>query len=109
MWVCRKIEPIEDTDYEYEGAEYQLVLRGNPVSNIIIINNDPNCYAYSSVLTKCQEQKIQNVKFGSRTFVFADKLDGINRLLDDIMDAEAYKKIENLIQVGDPCRLRMGK
>lgn len=72
-----------------EGMEYQLVLRGDPVSGTTLLS--------SSILTAVLLRRVldPNVEplskdfYGSRVFAFTDDLDVTNRLFHNLLDTEA--------------------
>lgn len=83
------VEPRPD-EMEYEGAEYLMVLRGDPVSQAALFSTT----IQSTMLLQRMMDDRRNVSegsYGNRSFVFADDLDAINRLYKQVADAEGWK------------------
>jgi hypothetical protein len=72
-----------------EGAEYQLVLRGDPVSQTSLLSTTIQTIMLLGRVMDTREGPSGGL-FGSRVFVFTDDLDITNRLFDNTRDAEAY-------------------
>lgn len=72
-----------------EGAEYQLVLRGDPLLQASLLSTT---IQVSMLLARMLDNDgaVSQGAFGRRAFVFTDNLDVINRLFDSLRDAEAY-------------------
>ena len=71
-----------------EGMEYQLVLRGDPVSGTSLLSTTiQTAMLLRRVLDPFNEPPSQGI-CGSRIFAFTDDLDVTNRLFHDILDAE---------------------
>jgi len=96
------IEPNED-EFEETGAEYQLALRHNPASQTGPLSATIQAVmALQRTLDVSDSARSDNPfapvssaarsagLFGSRTFVFTDKLDVTNRLFWDLLDAEGW-------------------
>lgn len=83
------VEPRVD-EMEYEGAEYLMVLRGDPVSQAALFSTTIQS---TMLLQRMMDDRreISNGSYGNRTFVFADDLDAINRLYKQVADAEGWK------------------
>ncbi|WP_035387131.1 protein DpdJ [Ferrimonas senticii] len=84
----RLIEPNNDEMTE-EGAEYLMVLRGDPVSQTSLLSTT----IQTSMLTRRildNRNKISKGVWGNKTFVFTDNLDVVNRLYHDLADAEGW-------------------
>jgi DEAD/DEAH box helicase len=77
-------------EYEEQGIEYQLLLRGDPASRASLLSTTIQA---SILLPRMLDQPASGVSkgtFGRRAFLFTDDLDVTNRLFDDLRDAEAY-------------------
>ena len=90
-----EIAPTED-ELERLSAEYQLILRGDPVSQTSLLSTSIQAaYLLARLLDAPAGQgtghaAVSGGRFGSRSFVFTDDLDVVNRLFDDLRDAEGY-------------------
>lgn len=90
-----EIAPTED-ELERMSAEYQLILRGDPVSQTSLLSTSIQAaYLLARLLDAPAGQgtgrdAVSGGRFGSRSFVFTDDLDVVNRLFDDLRDAEGY-------------------
>lgn len=77
-------------EFEESGAEYQLLLRGDPASRASLLSTTiQTAMLVARVLDPPNADAISGA-FGSRAFLFTDDLDVTNRLFDDLRDAEAY-------------------
>ena len=84
-----EINPLAD-EFEETGAEYQLMLRGDPSSRASLLSTTiQTAMLLSRVLDPPQSNRASGA-FGRRAFLFTDDLDVTNRLFDDLRDAEAY-------------------
>ncbi len=84
-----EISPHKDEMIE-EGREYQIALRGDPVSQTSLLSTAiQSLMLMGRVLDPVAGAK-SGGRFGSRLFAFTDDLDVIQRLFDDFRDAEAY-------------------
>jgi DEAD/DEAH box helicase/Helicase conserved C-terminal domain len=71
-----------------EGTEYQLALRGDPVSGTSLLSTTIlTSILLRRVLDPSQDQNSQGF-YGSRVFAFTDDLDVTNRLFHNLLDAE---------------------
>lgn len=90
-----EVAPTED-ELERLSAEYQLILRGDPVSQSSLLSTSIQAaYLLARVLDAPRgygsgRENVSHGRFGSRAFVFTDDLDVVNRLFDDLRDAEGY-------------------
>ena len=99
------LEPRYDEMVD-EGAEYILLLRGDPVSQTALLSTT----IQTSMLTRRildNKQKKSCGVWGSKTFIFTDDLDVNNRMYHALLDAEGWKlrygKLEpNLDKKGRP-------
>lgn len=84
-----------------EGAEYQLVARGDPMLQASLLSSTIQASMLVARLMDRAEAPVSDGAFGRRLFVFTDNLDVINRLFDNLRDAEAY----DIFGRPDPARL----
>lgn len=86
-----QVEHVEPSDQEMkeEGAEYVLVLRGDPVSQTALQSTTIQATMLLERLMDDERHQSRNT-WGAKTFVFADDLDVVNRLYGQIADAEGY-------------------
>lgn len=76
------------SDMIYEGAEYMLALRGDPVSQTALMSTTIQAAMLTSrILDNPRERKSHGV-FGERLFLFTDDLDVTNRTYFAMLDAE---------------------
>ncbi|MGQ1624006.1 protein DpdJ [Acinetobacter baumannii] len=83
------LEPSHDEMID-EGAEYILLLRGDPVSQSALLSTT----IQTSMLTRRildNQQKVSKGIWGTKTFIFTDDLDINNRLFHALVDAEGWK------------------
>ncbi len=90
-----EISPRLHDETEFEGAEYMLALRGDPVSRAALLSTTiQSCMLLQRCLdpkTASLEDSVSQGAFGQRTFVFTDDLDVTNRLYFDLLSAEGRK------------------
>lgn len=83
------VEPLPDEMID-EGAEYLMVLRGDPVSQTALLSTT----IQASMLTRRildTRKGCSKGTWGSKTFVFTDDLDANNRLYHQLADAEGWR------------------
>ncbi|MFK0093552.1 protein DpdJ [Pseudomonas sp. NPDC090592] len=83
------VEPLPDEMFD-EGAEYLMVLRGDPVSQTALLSTT----IQASMLTRRildARKGCSKGTWGSKTFVFTDDLDANNRLYHQLADAEGWR------------------
>jgi superfamily II DNA or RNA helicase len=75
------------SELEAEGADYQLAIRGDSGWGTSLLSTTIQTLM---LLPRVLEPRnsVQLTLAGSRVFAFSDRLDGINRLLEDLRDAE---------------------
>ncbi|WP_191326195.1 protein DpdJ [Chlorobium phaeovibrioides] len=85
--ISPKLEELES-----EGAEYMVVLRGDPVSQTALLSTTIQA---CMLIERCLDPLGPNIDesvsqglFGQRTFAFTDDLDVTNRLYFNLMSAE---------------------
>jgi len=71
-----------------EGAEYQVLLRGDPASQTSLLSTSIQSLMLIARMLDPQRDGLSGGAFGSRVFAFTDNLDVINRLFDSLRDAE---------------------
>jgi hypothetical protein len=71
-----------------QGAEYAVVLRGNPVSGRALLSTTIQTIFLTARLLESQELRERTGTSGSRVFAFTDNLDVTNRLFWDLSSAE---------------------
>lgn len=80
----------QPTELEAEGAEYQVILRGDPGSRASLLSTSIQASMLIARTLDPAQRGCSDGRFGQRLFVFTDDLDVTNRLYDDLRDAEAY-------------------
>ena len=90
----RVIRPAEQ-DFEDRGAEYALVLRGNPVSGTALLSTTIQTTFLLARLLEARNLRDRTGTSGSRVFAFTDNLDVTNRLFWDLRDAESGGRRRN--------------
>ena len=89
----RTVEITPDLDELIEsGAEYQVALRGDPVSQAALLSASIQAVMALGRCLDPPDGTLSDNLYGSRTFVFTDDLDVTHRLYDDLHDAEAYTR-----------------
>lgn len=86
------IEPHED-DLITEGMEYNIVLRGDPVSGTSLLSTSVQTAMLLGRILDNGDNPVSQGAFGSKTFAFTDKLDVINRWYYIQYDAEHNKRL----------------
>lgn len=84
-----EISPASD-EFEEAGAEYQILLRGDPASRASLLSTTIQTAMIVSRVLDPPGAHATSGAFGRRAFLFTDDLDVTNRLFDDLRDAEAY-------------------
>lgn len=90
--------PIDDVvevtpaleEFEEQGAEYQVLLRGDPASRASLLSTTIQTSMLLPRLLDPPGATGVSGAFGRRAFLFTDDLDVTNRLFDDLRDAEAF-------------------
>lgn len=77
-------------ELEEQGAEYQILLRGDPASRASLLSTTIQTSMLLPRLLDPPGVTNASGAFGRRAFLFTDDLDVTNRLYDDLRDAEAY-------------------
>lgn len=86
------IEPHEN-DLITEGMEYNIVLRGDPVSGTSLLSTSVQTAMLLGRALDNGDNPVSQGAFGSKTFAFTDKLDVINRWYYIQHDAEHGKRL----------------
>lgn len=84
-----EIGPASD-EFEESGAEYQLLLRGDPAARVSLLSTTIQTAMLVPRVLDPPNARAASGAFGRRAFLFTDDLDVTNRLFDDLRDAEAY-------------------
>jgi hypothetical protein len=84
-----EISPTPD-EFVESGAEYQLLLRGDPASRASLLSTTIQTAMLVARVLDPPNAQATSGSFGRRAFLFTDDLDVTNRLFDDLRDAEAY-------------------
>lgn len=84
-----EISPTPE-DFEEQGAEYQILLRGDPASRASLLSTTIQTSMLLPRLLDPPGASGVSGAFGRRAFLFTDDLDVTNRLYDDLRDAEAF-------------------
>ena len=83
-----------------EGAEYQVVIRGDALLEASLLSTTiQSSMLMARMMDPVRDQPSEGA-FGRRLFVFTDNLDVINRLYNNLQDAEGY----NIFGRTDPKR-----
>ena len=89
----RTVQISPDPDEMTEAsAEYQLALRGDPVSQTALLSTSIQSAILLGRMLDPRGNCVSGGSFGQRLFVFTDDLDVTHRLYDDLHDAEAYTR-----------------
>jgi hypothetical protein len=85
------VEITPDLDeFEEQGAEYQILLRGDPASRASLLSTTIQTSMLVPRVLDPPGASDASGAFGRRAFLFTDDLDVANRLYDDLRDAEAF-------------------
>ena len=83
-----KVAPSEDALTESKSAEYQLALRGDPVSGTALLSASIQALMLLRRVLDPQDEDVSGGLYGQRAFAFTDNLDVINRFYHNFLDAE---------------------
>ncbi|GHO61351.1 hypothetical protein KSC_002430 [Ktedonobacter sp. SOSP1-52] len=78
-------------DIEVEGAEYNLVLKGDPVSAKNLLSTSIQTVMLLARMLDTTDTQPSRRTYGRKIFAFADKLDVLNRWYYNELDAEKAK------------------
>ena len=84
-----EITPLDSEMFE-EGAEYQIILRGDPTLQASLLSTSIQAAMLLGRAMDSPNSEDSGHYFGRRVFAFTDDLDVTNRLFDNLRDAEAY-------------------
>lgn len=102
---CQYIYPT-DRELNFQGMEYNLVLRGDPVSSAALLSTSvQTCMLLGRMLD--WDESVSAGSWGTKIFGFADKLDVINRWYYIERDAETKKVLSQYrdikqVRLNDP-------
>jgi hypothetical protein len=84
------IDEVQPEEHEFErlAAEYQLILRGDPLSKSTLLATSIQASFLLARLMDPEATALAEGRAGHRAFVFTDDLDVTNRLNWDLTDAE---------------------
>jgi hypothetical protein len=80
-----------DDDMIEEGVEYNLVLKGDPVSGTSLLSTSVQTAMLLGRILDPMDQPVSRGAYGQKLFAFTDKLDVINRWYHIEADAETQK------------------
>lgn len=83
--VTPKVEEMRE-----EGAEYQVVIKGDPLLEASLLSTTIQSTMLLARMMDPSRDLPSSGAFGRRIFVFTDNLDVINRLYNNLQDAEGY-------------------
>jgi hypothetical protein len=83
-----KVAPREENLTESKSAEYQLALRGDPVSGTSLLSTSIQALMLLCRILDPQDEDVSGGLYGERAFAFTDNLDVINRFYHNFLDAE---------------------
>jgi DEAD/DEAH box helicase/Helicase conserved C-terminal domain len=83
-----RVALIEPLDFEEEGMEYQLVLRGDPASGTQLLSTTIQAAMLLRRTLDVRSDPVSDGAYGSKAFVFTDDLEITNRLYHATRDAE---------------------
>lgn len=102
--AVQEFKPTE-AELEYKGIEYNLAVKGDPVSGAsLLATSIQTAMLTTRLLTPRSEAKIdesddkikQSDFYGRKAFGFTDNLDSLNRWYSDTHDAETNKRLARL-------------
>lgn len=82
------VTEISGSELEARGVEYQIALRGDPVSATALLSTTIQSAMLARRILDPTGGAEQRSLFGHRVYVFTDNLDVVNRLYFDLRDAE---------------------
>lgn len=88
----RYIYPRE-ADLVEEGIEYNLVIKGDPVSGTSLLSTSVQTAMLLGRIMDPAHKPVSKGAYGQRLFAFTDKLDVINRWYHTEIDAETRKRL----------------
>lgn len=94
------VNPREDLIQE--GMEYQLILRGDPVSATSLLSTSIQATMLLRRVLDPRENPVSGGIYGKRVFTFTDDLDVTNRFFHDLLDAEGLNSWNQKIRGKNP-------
>ena len=82
-----------DEDMEEEGIEYNVVLKGDPVSGTSLLSTSVQVVMLMGRILDMSRETPSHGAYGQKVFAFTDKLDVINRWFHIERDVESPKKL----------------
>jgi DEAD/DEAH box helicase len=83
-----RVTLVEPADFDEDGMEYQLVLRGDPASGTQLLSTTIQAAMLMRRALDLRDAPVSRGVHGSKAFVFTDDLDVTNRLYHAMRDAE---------------------
>lgn len=106
-YLVAEVSPIED-DMETEGAEYMLALRGDPASRSSLLSTTIQASMLTRRMLDNAAVPVSNGMYGTRSFIFTDDIDVINRLYFQLLDAEGRYSNGNINAKKEPLAMLRG-
>jgi hypothetical protein len=100
-----EIKPLP-SHMEKEGAEYTIALRGDPVSRSALLSTTIQTAMLLSRSLDERGNRVSDGIYGTKLFAFTDKLDVINRLEPNLLDAEGRDRYGNPLATRPLAQLR---
>lgn len=105
--LVAEVSPTED-DMETEGAEYMLALRGDPASRSSLLSTTIQASMLTRRMLDNAAAPVSDGMYGTRSFVFTDDMDVINRLYFQLLDAEGRYSNGNINAKKEPLAMLRG-
>lgn len=120
--VVEKVAPNDTDMTESKSVEYQLALRGDPVSGTALLSTSIQALMLLRRILDPRQDEVSGGLFGQRAFAFTDNLDVINRFYHNFLDAEgrhpggwrarpegSYARFRSPLQEEDEQRFEQGQ
>jgi hypothetical protein len=100
-----------DQDLEKRGAEYSVILKGDPVAATNLLSTSVQAVMLLARMLDPYQYEPSHQAWGQKIFAFTDKLDVINRWYQIELDAEGTQKLSQYrrISSADPLRSRKAR
>ena len=105
--LVAEVSPVEN-DMETEGAEYMLALRGDPASRSSLLSTTIQASMLTKRMLDNATSTVSKGMYGTRSFVFTDDIDVINRLYFQLLDAEGRYSNGNINANKEPLAMLRG-
>ncbi|MBB6055500.1 protein DpdJ [Tolumonas osonensis] len=105
--LVAEVSPGEN-DMETEGAEYMLALRGDPASRSSLLSTTIQASMLTRRMLDNATSMVSKGMYGTRSFVFTDDIDVINRLYFQLLDAEGRYSNGNINPNKEPLAMLRG-